>query len=453
MRSLIQPKASAGGPLSFLASRPAERLAVRETTPPRLPAINKKLERGLKSLASEYSLGFQGLLRINSCSFLDKLHLDLDDHSSSSVSSSGSCGYLQPRFPQGNCSALYEQELKTQVESKRYTELILPTLPAVGFEDIAGNQYVKDLIKERVLLPLLAPTMFEKGRGKPRVWSRILLYGPPGVAKTMLAQAICREVSGTCFWVSLSDVTSKFIGESEKLLKLLFLLAEQRSPSVIVFDEMDSLVRKRSGSESETERRIKTEFMRQMDSLGSDVIVVGTTNMPWELDIAALRRFERKVLVPMPDLDTRRLIFQQHAGENHRLTEEELAVLARMTEGYTGSDISIVCNEALLKPVKMLQTATYFKPMPRPHGYDVDCDLFWTPCTSSEPGAMRKSLTEIQPSQLLLRQADFDDFKASIANCKPTVSPNFVELYNKFLTKFGHSEQKQTSKHNLSYFC
>lgn len=324
----------------------------------------------------------------------------------------------------------------------------------MSFDDIAGNQYIKDLIRERQILPLLAPSMFEKGKGKPHSWSRILLYGPPGVAKTLLAQAICSEVQGTCFWVSLADLTSKFIGESEKLLKLLFETAEQRSPSVIVFDEMDSLVRKRSGSESETERRVKTEFMRQMDSLSSEVLVVGTTNMPWELDIAALRRFERKVLVPMPDKPTRRLIFQQHSGSNQRLTDADFDTLARLTEGYTGSDISIVCNEALLKPVRMLHSATHFKPVPRPHGYDSDCDLFWTPCSPADSGAIRKSITEIQPSQLLLRPAEMQDFRASVENCKPTVSPNFVELYNKFLAKFGHLEQEEGGRGgSLSYFC
>lgn len=110
-----------------------------------------------------------------------------------------------------------------------------------------------------------------------------MLYGPPGVGKTMIAQAICNEIKSTCFWVSLSDITSKFIGESEKLLHLLFQMAEETSPAVIVFDEIDSLVRKRHGSESETERRIKTEFLRAMDILqnsGKNVMVIGTTNMP-----------------------------------------------------------------------------------------------------------------------------------------------------------------------------
>ena len=445
MRSLVQGKAAPRESRSILSS------LTRSSPPIQAPILNKRLQRGLKRLADEP--GFVGLLQRDSCVLLDKLHLETEEESASSVSSSGSCGYLQPRFPQGQ-SLPYELELRRQVESKTHVELILQETPTVSFDDIAGNQYIKDLIRERQILPLLAPSLFEKGRGKPHSWSRVLLYGPPGVAKTLLAQAICSEVRGTCFWVSLADLTSKFIGESEKLLKLLFQTAENRSPSVIVFDEMDSLVRKRSGSESETERRVKTEFMRQMDSLSSEVLVVGTTNMPWELDIAALRRFERKVLVPMPEENTRKLIFKQHAGESHVLSEEDFEMLARMTEGYSGSDISVVCNEALLKPVRMLHSATHFKPVPRPHGYDSDCDVFWTPCKSTDPGAIRKPLTEIQPTYLLLRPADLTDFRTSIDNCKPTVSPNFVQMYSKFLAKFGHMEQEGAQREQrLSYFC
>ena len=136
----------------------------------------------------------------------------------------------------------------------------------------------------------------------------------------MLALAVCHHTKATCFWVSLADITSKFIGESEKLLNLLFELAREEAPSIILIDEMDSLGRTRTGNESETERRIKTEFLKQMDKIRTieeRVSVFATTNMPWELDIAALRRFERKVLVPMPDEETRCKIIQLHAGTHH----------------------------------------------------------------------------------------------------------------------------------------
>jgi len=173
----------------------------------------------------------------------------------------------------------------------------------------------------------------------------------------MLAQAVCHHSKATCFWVSIADITSKYIGESEKLLQMLFDLAKEHSPSILLIDEMDSLGRKRTGKESETERRIKTEFLKQMDSIKNipeQVSVFATTNMPWELDIAALRRFERKILVPMPDKDTRKKIMRLHAGTHHNLKEADFEYLATRTEGYSGSDLSTLVNDALMRPIKEL---------------------------------------------------------------------------------------------------
>jgi vacuolar protein-sorting-associated protein 4 len=174
----------------------------------------------------------------------------------------------------------------------------------------------------------------------------------------MLAQAVCYHSKATCFWVSLADITSKFIGESEKLLQMLFELAREHSPSILLIDEMDSLGRKRTGKESETERRIKTEFLKQMDNIKNipeSVSVFATTNMPWELDIAALRRFERRILVPMPDKDTRKKIIRLHAGTHHTLSENDIEYLASHTEGYSGSDLSTLVNDALMRPIKQVQ--------------------------------------------------------------------------------------------------
>lgn len=136
---------------------------------------------------------------------------------------------------------------------------------------------------------------------------------------------------------------------------MLFELARENSPSIILIDEMDSLGRKRTGNESETERRIKTEFLKQMDNIKNikeRVSVFATTNMPWELDIAALRRFERKILVPIPNLEDRKKILQLHVGPHHTLVNEDFGFLASCTEGYSGSDLSTLVNDALMRPIK-----------------------------------------------------------------------------------------------------
>ena len=155
-----------------------------------------------------------------------------------------------------DAASRYDAELRNVLKN-----CILTTKPEVNFSDVAGNSYLKDMVRENFILPAIMPYLF-MGSGKPKPWNKILLYGPPGVGKTMLAQAVCSEVDATCFWVSSSDVTSKFMGESEKLLRTLFDLAAEYSPSIIVLDEMDSLGRKRSNSESDSERRLKTEFLR-----------------------------------------------------------------------------------------------------------------------------------------------------------------------------------------------
>lgn len=127
---------------------------------------------------------------------------------------------------------------------------------------------------------------------------------------------------------------------------------------------MDSLGRTRTGNESETERRIKTEFLKQMDKIRTmpeSVSVFATTNMPWELDIAALRRFERKILVPMPNVDVRKKIMQLHSGMHHDLTETDFEYLAKHTEGHSGSDLSTLVNDGLMRPIKEIQDATHFR--------------------------------------------------------------------------------------------
>lgn len=180
----------------------------------------------------------------------------------------------------------------------------------------------------------------------------------------MLTQAVCHHSNATCFWVSVSDITSKYIGESEQRLIFLFELAREYAPSIILIDEMDSLGRRRTGNESETERRIKTEFLRQMDQITrikEEVSVFATTNMPWELDIAALRRFERRILVPMPDKQTRSSILKLHAGNQHALTPEDFDYLAEKTEGYSGSDLNTLVNDGLMRPIKQLHLCKYFK--------------------------------------------------------------------------------------------
>jgi len=446
----------------------------------RNPKLIKKIQQGLSLLFSN-TIGLQSVLRNDMNIFIDRTLLtDIDEKiqiSSDAKSSQSETNSLKTHVSEtsngapskrSNSDATSSSLCGEDLTQRYFKELrntlkncILTKKPPVAFSDVAGNNYAKKIIHEAFVLPNFCPGIFT---GKPKPWNKILLYGPPGVGKTMLAQAVCNEVNATAFWVSLADLTSKFIGESEKLLRMLFDMAREHSPSIIVIDEMDSIGRKRNGSESETERRIKTEFLRQMDGINSGmdkVYVLATTNMPWELDIAALRRFERRILLPIPDLKAREEIFRLHVGENHNLSDEEFKVLSQLTEGYSGSDISTVVNDAFMRPVRMIQLSTDYKIIKKkkpssPTIKNVDQIMvsnfdalkddeyedFYMPCEENEQGVIKMSLTEIPPNQLLLREVNMKDFRESIKNCKPTVHQSFIELYNKFLLKYGHCEQK-----------
>ncbi|EWC48234.1 vacuolar protein sorting-associated protein 4 [Drechslerella stenobrocha 248] len=239
---------------------------------------------------------------------------------------------------------------------------ILTEKPNIRWEDVAGLEGAKEALKEAVILPIKFPHLFT---GKRKPWKGILLYGPPGTGKSYLAKAVATEANSTFFSVSSSDLVSKWMGESERLVKQLFSMARENKPSIIFIDELDALCGNRGEGESEASRRIKTEMLVQMDGVGNDstgVLVLGATNIPWQLDGAIRRRFQRRIHIALPDAASRQRMFQIAVGSTPcDLTPQDYRHLGKIAEGYSGSDITIAVNDALMQPIRKIQMATHYK--------------------------------------------------------------------------------------------
>jgi len=305
----------------------------------------------------------------------------------------------------------------------------------VHWDDVAGLDIAKNALKEAVVYPFLRPDLFmglrEPARG-------MLLFGPPGTGKTMLARAVATESRSTFFSISASSLTSKYLGESEKLVRALFSLAKALAPSIIFVDEIDSLLSSRSGSgEHEATRRIKTEFLIQWSDLQraaagreqsekekergdpSRVLVLAATNLPWAIDEAARRRFVRRQYIPLPEDETRATQLRTLLGhQKHNLDENDIQNLVELTDGlspfplvpitmliclrgFSGSDITALAKDAAMGPLRSLGEAL-----------------------------LHMSMDQIRPIQ-------FQDFEASLINIRPSVSKQGLKKFEDWAREFG----------------
>lgn len=331
-----------------------------------------------------------------------------------------------------------EEESKTKLRGS-LEGAILTEKPNVRWDDIAGLDQAKEALKEAVILPIKFPHLFT---GKRTPWKGILLYGPPGTGKSYLAKAVATEANSTFFSISSSDLVSKWMGESERLVKQLFEMARESKPSIIFIDEIDSLCGARGDGESEASRRIKTEFLVQMNGVGNDqsgVLVLGATNIPWSLDSAIRRRFEKRIYIPLPELPARTRMFELHLGTTpHQLSAKNFKQLGEKTEGYSGSDIAIVVRDALMQPIRKVQSATHFKKVVAPSREDqTKTREYLTPCSPGEEGALERNWTEIEGDELLEPVVTVSDFLASLAKNRPTVNQADLDMHVKFTHEFG----------------
>lgn len=276
----------------------------------------------------------------------------------------------------------------------------------IKWDDIAGLQHAKKSIQEMVIWPMQRPDIFTGLRRAPK---GILLFGPPGTGKTMIGKCIAATAGFTFFSISASILTSKWVGEGEKMVRALFAVARVHQPSVIFFDEIDALLTQRSDGEVEASRRIKTEFLIQFDGAHvSDededrILLIGATNRPQEIDEAARRRLMKRFYIPLPDYDARySLIENLSKKQENTLSSEDKKWLAIKTEGYSGSDMDGLFREASLGPIRDI----------------------------SPENIAKISLEEVRP----MNRADFEP---ALNQVRASVSEKDLEMYLEWNRQYG----------------
>ncbi len=301
---------------------------------------------------------------------------------------------------------------KTSTESVRntndgkasYDELIIKEKPDVKWDGVVGLETAKRAIKEAIVYPVQRPDLFPLG------WPRgILLFGPPGCGKTLLAAAVATEIDADFISIDAASIMSKWLGEAEQNVAKLFGSARKSAtegrPAIVFIDELDSLMGRHS-NEVGGEVRVRNQFLKEMDGIvdkgkNLHVYIIGATNKPWDLDWPFIRRYQKRILVPLPDHHARLMILKLYSRNLKLAPDIDLHELARLSEGFSGSDIRDVCQSAHLKIV----------------------GEFFESGQASDRAANPRLLK-------------MGDFRQILEERKPSVSLNLIDNYNRWFEAF-----------------
>lgn len=316
-------------------------------------------------------------------------------------------GVSAPREPQVENMEERQVEAATEPsETKKdnFEDLILREKPNVKWGQVVGLEPAKKAIKQAIVYPVQRPDLFPLG------WPRgILLFGPPGCGKTLLAAAVATEIDASFLSVDAASIMSKWLGEAEKNVAELFTttrkIANDGRPAIVFIDELDSLIGKHS-NEVGGEVRFRNQFLKEMDGIIDKgkkihVYVIGATNKPWDLDWPFIRRFQKRILVPLPDYNARLHMFKLYTGQVTLSPDMDLYSLSRMSEGFSGSDIRDSVQSVHLKVI-----GEFF-----------------------ESGKAKDKLAK--PRSICM-----NDFRETLETRKPSVTLDMVASYNKWFEAF-----------------
>jgi transitional endoplasmic reticulum ATPase len=272
---------------------------------------------------------------------------------------------------------------------------------ALSYEDVGGLKSQLQRIREMIELPLRYPEVFERlGIGAPK---GVLLYGPPGCGKTLIARAIAHETDANFFSVNGPEIIHKFYGESEAHLRKIFEDASRKGPSIIFLDEIDAIAPRREQVVGDVEKRVVAQLLALMDGLKSrqNVIVIAATNIPNALDPALRRpgRFDREISIPIPDRNGRREILEIHSRGMPLAGDVDVNRLAGITHGFVGADLEALCREAAMSRLRSIMPDIDFSVARIPYEQlaklEVNMEDFLGALREIEPSAIREVFVDV----------------------------------------------------------